>query len=117
MRRRVVVTGMAGLCPIGQEWKQVRDALRAGRSGVTRIPEWDDVAGLATRLGARVPDSRRPSTTAQEGRSMGRVSLMLTRAAELALEQAGLRDGPELGSGRLGASCGSSSGKPPAIEI
>jgi len=54
--RRVVVTGMAGLCPIGQEWKQVRDALRAGRSGITRIPQWDDIEGLATRLGARVPD-------------------------------------------------------------
>ena len=118
MSRRVVVTGMAGLCPIGQEWKQVRDALRAGRSGVTRIPEWDDVEGLATRLGARVPDFVAPeSYPRKKTRSMGRVSLMLTRAAELALDQAGLRDSPELGSGRLGVSCGSSSGSPPAIGV
>ena len=32
MARRVVVTGMAGISPIGQDWKQVRDALQAGRS-------------------------------------------------------------------------------------
>ena len=48
---------------------------------------------------------------------MGRVSLMLTRAAELALEPAGPCDFPELSSGRLGVSCGSSSGSPPAIGI
>ncbi len=118
MSRRVVVTGMGGICPLGQEWKQVREALRSGRSGVTRIPEWDDVEGLATRLGARVPDFVAPETwPRKKTRSMGRVSLLLTRAAELALEQAGLRGSPELGSGRLGVACGSSSGSPPAIGI
>ena len=63
MNRRVVVTGMAGLCPIGREWKQVREALQAGRSGVTRIPEWEDVAGLTTRLGARASTTPCPPRT------------------------------------------------------
>jgi len=118
MNRRVVVTGMAGLCPIGREWKQVREALQAGRSGVTRIPEWEDVAGLTTRLGARVPDFVVPEHyLRKKTRSMGRVSLMLARAAELALEQAGLRESPELTAGRTGVAVGSSSGSPPAIGI
>ena len=31
MTRRVVVTGMGGLCPLGNDWKTVGAALRAGR--------------------------------------------------------------------------------------
>jgi 3-oxoacyl-[acyl-carrier-protein] synthase II len=116
--RRVVVTGMAGLCPIGHEWKEVRDALLAGRSGVARIPEWDEIEGLATRLGARVRGFSVPEDYPRKKiRAMGRVSLLATRAAELALEDAGLRDDPVLGSGRTGVSYGSSSGSPPAMGV
>ena len=49
-----MVTGMAGLCPIGADWPQVRDALRGSRSGVTTLPDWDQYAGLKTRLGGLV---------------------------------------------------------------
>jgi 3-oxoacyl-[acyl-carrier-protein] synthase II len=118
MTRRVVVTGMAGLSPIGQDWKQVRDALRAGRSGVAYITAWDDIEDLDTRLGAPVADFRPPeSWPRKKTRAMGRVSLMASRAAELALEDAGLRHDPVLNSGRTGVSYGSSSGSPPAIEV
>jgi 3-oxoacyl-[acyl-carrier-protein] synthase II len=41
----------------------------------------------------------------------------MVRAAELALEDAGLRSSPELASGRVGVSCGSSTGSPPAIDV
>jgi 3-oxoacyl-[acyl-carrier-protein] synthase II len=116
--RRVVVTGMAGLCPIGSDWKSARDALLAGRSGISRIQEWEDVAGLKTRLGARVSDLEIPSDyPRKKTRSMGRVSLLMVRAAELALEDAGLRSSPELGSGRVGVACGSSTGSPPALDV
>jgi 3-oxoacyl-[acyl-carrier-protein] synthase II len=109
---------MAGLSPVGSEWKAVRDALLAGRSGVARVPEWDDVAGLKTRLGARVPDLEIPADyPRKKTRSMGRVSLLMVRATELALEDAGLRGSPELGSGRVGVACGSSTGSPPALDV
>ena len=49
MSRRVVVTGMGGLSPIGREWKEVRDALEAGRTGVRRVDTWDDVEDFGTR--------------------------------------------------------------------
>jgi 3-oxoacyl-[acyl-carrier-protein] synthase II len=118
MTRRVVVTGMAGLSPIGQDWKQVRDALRSGRSGVTYMTAWDDIEDLDTRLGAPVADFRTPEGwPRKKTRAMGRVSRMAARAAELALEDAGLRDDPVLGGGRTGVSYGSSSGSPPAIEV
>jgi 3-oxoacyl-[acyl-carrier-protein] synthase II len=118
MNRRVVVTGMAGLTPIGHDWKHVRDALQAGRSGVIRVSEWDEVEGLATRLGAPVQDFVVPATyPRKKTRAMGRVSALTVRAAELALGDAGLSADPVLGSGRAGVSCGSSSGSPPAMGV
>ncbi|MCH7644500.1 MAG: beta-ketoacyl-ACP synthase [Myxococcales bacterium] len=118
MSRRVVVTGMAGLSPIGVEWKEVRDALRSGRSGVCRIDDWDEVDGLRTRLGAPVPDFAPPADyPRKKTRAMGRVASLSTRAMELALRDAGLLDHPVIGSGRTGVSHGSSSGSPPALGV
>ncbi len=42
MNRRVVVTGMSGLSPIGIEWKAVRESLQGGRSGIVRMDGWDE---------------------------------------------------------------------------
>lgn len=118
MKRRVVVTGMAGLSPIGSDWKTVSEALRAGRSGVDRVDDLGDIEGMATRLGARVPDFAVPDDYPRKRtRSMGRVALLATRATELALADAGLRGDPLLGSGRVGISYGSTSGSPPAIAV
>jgi 3-oxoacyl-[acyl-carrier-protein] synthase II len=79
MARRVVVTGMAGISPIGQDWKQVSDALRAGRSGIARIDAWDDIEDLDTRLGAPVSDFQAPAGwPRKKTRAMGRVSLSAT---------------------------------------
>jgi 3-oxoacyl-[acyl-carrier-protein] synthase II len=118
MSRRVVVTGMAGLSPIGLDWKQARDALRAGRSGVRRIDDWDEIEGLRTLLGAPVEGFEVPADYPRKKiRAMGRVSLLSTRATELALRDAGLLDDPVIGSGRTGVSYGSSSGSPTAMAV
>jgi 3-oxoacyl-[acyl-carrier-protein] synthase II len=118
MNRRVVVTGMAGLSPIGLEWKAVREALRTGRSGVRRIDDWEDVDGLRTLVGAPVADFVTPANyPRKKTRTMGRVSLLSTRAAELALRDAALLDDPVIQSGRTGVSHGSSSGSPPAMGV
>jgi 3-oxoacyl-[acyl-carrier-protein] synthase II len=118
MSRRVVVTGMAGLSPIGSDWKTVRDALPTGRSGVQRMAEWDEIDGLETRLGAPVRDFNPPDHYGRKKtRAMGRLSLMATRASELALLDAGLLDDPILGSGRCGVSYGSSSGSPAGMSV
>ncbi|MCZ6463299.1 MAG: beta-ketoacyl-ACP synthase [Proteobacteria bacterium] len=118
MRRRVVVTGMAGLCALGQDWKSVSEGLRAGRSGVTCIPEWDGIEGLATRLGCPIPDFTVPEYyPRKKTRGMGRVALLATRATELALDDAGLLESPLLGGGRVGISYGSTNGSPPASDL
>jgi 3-oxoacyl-[acyl-carrier-protein] synthase II len=114
--RRVVITGMAGISPLGNDWKTVRERLAAGQNGVRRIEAWAEYAGLNTQLGAPaapfdLPDHYRRKTT----RSMGRVALMATRTAELALEEAGLLGDSQLRQGRMGIAYGSSSGSPDAL--
>ncbi|QSA98854.1 beta-ketoacyl-ACP synthase [Methylococcus sp. EFPC2] len=116
MTRRVVVTGMAGFSPIGNDWDTVRARLQAGRSGIKTLHEWDRYAGLLTRLGAPVEDFSLPDHyTRKNTRSMGRVSLLATRASELALQDAGLLNDPVVGGGRTGVAYGSSVGSTPAI--
>jgi 3-oxoacyl-[acyl-carrier-protein] synthase II len=118
MNRRVVVTGMGGLCPLGHDWKDVGQALRAGRSGVSRLDALGDYDGMETRLGALVPDFEVPSHYPRKRiRSMGRVALLATRATEIALEQAGLRESANLHDGSTGISYGSTAGSPPAMEV
>jgi 3-oxoacyl-[acyl-carrier-protein] synthase II len=116
MRRRVAVTGMAGISPIGNDWNCVRTRLGAYRNAVTRMPEWAEYDGLNTQLAAPAADftlSERYTTKAT--RSMGRVALMATRASELALVDAGLIDDPLMKGGKLGIAYGSSAGTPKAI--
>jgi 3-oxoacyl-[acyl-carrier-protein] synthase II len=109
---------MAGLCALGQDWKSVSEKLRAGASGVRRIPEWSEVDGLRTQLGAPIPDFETPAGyPRKKTRSMGRVALLSVRACELALAEAGLLGSSELGGGRVGISYGSTSGSPPAMEV
>ena len=116
MSRRVVVTGMAGLCPLGLDWPAVRDALRGARSGVSTVPEWSVYAGLKTRLGGFVPGFTVPPHYPRKSiRAMGRVALLATRASELALADAGLLDSSILTDGSTGVAYGSTSGSPPAM--
>jgi 3-oxoacyl-[acyl-carrier-protein] synthase II len=111
MKRRVVVTGMAGLTPLGSEWAGIRAAMAQGRTGIVYLTAWDHFPGLKTRLGAPVAyfdhDRAYPR---KKIRSMGRVATMAVHAAEQALAQAGLLDHPTLTSGRTGVAFGSSYG-------
>lgn len=118
MRRRVVVTGMSGLSPIGTEWQAVRESLQRGRSGVVRMDEWDEIDGLQTRLGAPVADFETPDSYPRKKiRSMGKDSLLATRATELALADAGLLEHPALGDGTTGIAYGCTQGSPRAVEV
>lgn len=115
MNRRVAITGMAGISPIGNDWASISASLHAQRSGIRHIDEWDRFEGLETRLGAPAAFSRPKHYTRKATRSMGRIALMATRASELALADAGLLDAPLLQSGNVGVAYGSSTGSPPAV--
>lgn len=114
--KRVVITGMAGLSPIGQSWPDVADNLRKQQTGIRYIEDWDKYEGLNTRLGGPIPDFEQPSHYSRKAmRGMGRVALMATRATEIALDDAGLLNEPIIQDGRMGISYGSSTGSTAAI--
>ncbi|MBV8249498.1 MAG: beta-ketoacyl-ACP synthase [Comamonas sp.] len=115
-KRRVVVTGMGALSPLGHDWATVRERLRAGHTAIRVMEEWQDYEGLSTQLGSTVPPFELPAHYNRKTmRSMGRVALMATRASELALEDAGLLGDPFVKSGQMGVAYGSSAGTPAAI--
>lgn len=115
-KRRVVVTGIGALSPLGHDWATVRERLRTGRTAIRVMDEWKAYEGLNTQLGSTVPAFDLPSHYNRKTmRSMGRVALMATRASELALEDAGLLGDPFVKSGQMGVSYGSSAGTPAAI--
>lgn len=114
--RRVVVTGAAGISPLGNDADTVLTRLKTGRNAVQRLETWADYDGLNTNLGAPSNDFSLPSHyTRKTTRSMGRVALMAVRSAELALEGSGLLGDPLLTTGNVGISYGSSSGTPDAV--
>jgi 3-oxoacyl-[acyl-carrier-protein] synthase II len=109
--KRVVVTGMSMITPIGHDWAQVKSNLENRKSGISYMDEWNIYEGLNTKLAGVIRDFETPKHYGRKQiRSMGRVSLMATRTTELALEQAGLLNSDELKSGNTGVAYGSSSG-------
>jgi len=107
---RVVITGMAALTPIGNDWKTVADNLKKQQTGIQRMDDWDKYNGLNTRLAAPVDFSRPSHYSRKQIRGMGRVAMLATYATELALIDAGLLNDPCLNSGQMGVAYGSSSG-------
>ena len=100
--KRVVVTGMAALTPIGSDWTTIAARLEERRSGIRTMREWEIYDGLSSRLAAPIDDFEKPEHyTRKAVRSMGRVSLLATRATELALIDAGLLGDPLLQSGQV----------------
>ena len=115
--RRVVVTGMAAISPIGSTWEEVRASLRANKSGIRHMTEWEKLEDLNTRVAApAAPFELDPAVfTRKRTRSMGRVALMAVKTARDALIDAGLLDDPVIASPRTGVAFGSSVGQPAAV--
>jgi 3-oxoacyl-[acyl-carrier-protein] synthase II len=108
--RRVVVTGMGGLCGLGTNWPEVLAGLRARRNAIRTMHEWDRFADMNTRLAGPIEFTPPAHWTRKQLRSMGRVSQLAVRAAELAVADAGLTGDPVIASGATGVASGSSTG-------
>jgi 3-oxoacyl-[acyl-carrier-protein] synthase II len=108
---RVVVTGIGGISALGCDWPAIEAGLRARRNTVRVMDAWQRFVEMGTRLAAPVPDFAPPAHwTRKQLRSMGRVSQLAVRSAELALADAGLVADETLRDGRMGVACGSSVG-------
>ena len=96
-KRRVVITGIGSITPLGIGAQDTWKALLEGRSGVSRITRFDpDEIGLAVKIAAEVkdfdisnfyPDKRKNASMMKD---MERVTLFAMAAAKLALEDASL---------------------------
>ncbi|MCH1919516.1 beta-ketoacyl-ACP synthase [Shewanella sp. A3A] len=116
MSQRVVVTGMAGISSLGQDWETVFARLQAQQNAVQYISEWDRFNGLNTRLAAPVTDFVLPAHySRKKTRAMGRIAQMATLASERALTDAGLLDDSSIQQGAMGVAYGSSAGSPQSI--
>ncbi|WP_249208606.1 beta-ketoacyl-ACP synthase [Magnetospirillum sulfuroxidans] len=115
--RRVVVTGMAGITALGNDWPSIRAAMAEGRTGIRDMrPAWDRFESINTRLAAPVLDFTIPAHwPRKKARTMGRVATMAVAASERALDHARLLNDPVLTNGRTGAAYGSSFGSPDSV--
>jgi 3-oxoacyl-[acyl-carrier-protein] synthase II len=114
--KRVVITGMAGITALGSSWPEIQARLRARENATQYVGEWERYRNLDSRLAAPVIGFEAPSHwTRRQMRSMGRVSQLSVRAAELALSDAGLLGDTRLSNGQVGVACGSSIGSTPDI--
>ena len=110
--RRVVVTGVGALSPLGNDWPTVFARLKRRQNAIVVMESLQQYEGMLTRLAAPTA----PFTLDEKVynrktmRGMGRVAMMATRASELALRDAGLFGDPVLKSGKVGVSYGSSLG-------
>ncbi|PTT79820.1 beta-ketoacyl-ACP synthase, partial [Pseudomonas sp. HMWF005] len=96
-QRRVVVTGMGLVSPLGSGVEAVWQRLLAGRSGLRALPD-AVVADLPARVGGSVPTPEEDAeagfdpdraTPPKEQKKMDRFILFAMEAARQALEQAG----------------------------
>ncbi len=108
--RRVAITGMGIISPVGNTCKDFIASLIAGRSGVRRLPpDFDD--RLSIRIAAQSDFSAEEYFTKKNARTLDRVSQFALAAASQAWKDAGMelaegeqrRSGVYLGTGMGGA--------------
>ena len=117
MARRVVVTGMGAVSPLGGDIEASFARLKVFENCVQALPELAEYKGLSTHLGCRTVFTRPTSWTRKTTRTMGEVAMYALAATEQAVAQAGL-GAADLEGGRTGVAYGSCSGSvPPLLDF
>ena len=89
-RPRVVITGMGMLSPLGNTVEESWENMMVGRSGITRITQFD-ASELPTQIAGEVKNFvARDHMDFKEARRMSRASQLTVAAARMALADAGL---------------------------
>ena len=118
-RRRVVVTGLGCISPVGNTVAESWAALLAGRSGITAITKFD-ASAMACKIAGEVKNFDLESyISAKEARTMDTFIHYGIAAADQAVRDAGLAVGDALdeeAATRIGVVIGSGIGGLPMIE-
>ena len=94
-RRRVVVTGMGMVTPVGNDLQSSWEALKAGRSGAGPITQFDANADFDVRFAAEVKNFEVDLyLERKEAKRMDRFAQFAMAASQQAVTQAGLADRP-----------------------
>lgn len=114
--KRVVVTGMSLTSPLGSDINTTFERLQKFENCIEYDKNLEQYKRLNTRLSAHVKGFEIPSSYNRKVlRTMGPLSVMAVRTAELALEDAGLLGNEIITNGQTGVSYGSSSGSLDAL--
>ncbi len=106
--RRVVITGMGAVSPLGNDLPSTWRAAIAGESGIDFIRSFD-ASGFPVRVAAEVKDFEAPDAVSpKEARRLDRNVLLAVAAGQEALEDAGLDSHYE--PNRMGIAFGSAIG-------
>jgi 3-oxoacyl-[acyl-carrier-protein] synthase II len=114
-RRRVVVTGLGIVCPVGNSVKEAWTSIQAGKSGITRISRFD-----ATPFASQIAGEVKNFDVGQvlSPKEARRVDVFIhygVAAAAEAIKDAGLEANPK-NAERIGVNVGSGIGGLPLIE-
>lgn len=103
-RRRIVITGIGGLCALGTDAPSIWNAMRAGRSAIGPLTN-TALHDLKIRTGAEIKELPEHGIERKQLVSMDRFSLLAVIAAREAMRQAGLTQ-HQLNTNRMGTVVG-----------
>ena len=107
--RRVVITGMGAVSPLGKGADILVKSLIEGKSGIARLADMVEIGGLRSRVGGLVQDVDPKEIPRKYRRCMSNMSVYATLACQEAIRQAGLSDADCRG-GQMGVVIGSTVG-------
>ncbi len=113
--KRVVITGMGSVSPLGIGVDALMTGLAEGRSAVQRMHDWDMYKNLQSLVGAPAPLENEKEIPRKQRRSMGRMSLFAAQAAKQAELDSGLDESVVQGD-RCGCVTGSTMGSAGSIN-
>lgn len=112
--KRVVITGLGVVSPIGSDVDSFRDSLFAGKCGISRLelPDGKDAEGIRVKVAAQVKDFVPAAfgLTPQEARKCDRYSQFALAASLQALRSSGLKVGENIEPEMLGVYMGTGIG-------
>lgn len=108
--RRVVVTGIGAVSPLGNDAKSTWESMKAGRSGINLI-ESMDTSEYPVKIGGEVRnfDHTQYFSNPKDARRMDRYAHLSIAAAQMALTESGLAES-EIDRDRVGVMLGSGIG-------
>ncbi|GAB1410783.1 beta-ketoacyl-ACP synthase [Desulfovibrionales bacterium] len=114
--RRVVVTGMGAISPLGRGVNALFAGLKHGKSGIVHVEDMAQVGGMGPRIAGLVQGVDVTEVPRKLRRSMSRMSVYAFMAAQEAIAQAGLEDAM-LHGGETGLAIGSTIGSAENLEF